>query len=773
MKNTEHNEVEQEDVDAQLPEQPQEVEPTRLPTNPEDRLNTALALAERGMRIIPLGPRGKVPAIKQWQLRATTDEMAIRKWAAIHVGSNFGMATGKESGVFVVDIDPKDGGERTWHKIVADHKIPKTMAVITGSGGKHIYFEYPTTFQIGNSASKLGQGVDIRGTGGQVVIPPAIHPNGNLYKWAEGVDETTKVAKAPKWLLDLVEQASKRKDLPGIGDDVPEGGRNDAMYSHALALAKGGADVDFIIAQMLAWRDNQGWEDIEDDEVIETSKSAYKYAKTRQMDANNEVMLWREEKNDVTNAKKVVEYYGEDIRYVENLGWHIWSGKFWERDPEGIRARGIVFDTMSHLMRDILGMMQDNPTDQALRDELRQVYKWANTTKNVYRAESTLKALQTRPGITLNPSVLDGPGTTYLFNCANGVLDLETGELLKHEDTRHLYITQYTDIPYIPDAKAPAWEHTLELAFDGNRGLIDYFQRAIGYSTSGDTSEQCFFICHGESGNNGKSTLLETVHKVLGGIGPGTYAQMADAKVISSAEQGNNYILATFADMRGARVVSINEISARSTLDEELIKQMTGGDTVRAKYLYSQPFSYVPAFKIWMRANNKPEVRGQGPAFWRRVKMIPFEAPIPPELRKPRSQVDRELKEELPGILAWMVEGFKAWKSSGLNEPEQVKVAGTEYRIKSNIVAQFLEECVVEKPGSVISHRELYAFYTNWAREEGMRYPLVKNRFSALVAKELKQSSGQKSKPNQDGSSTKVWNDIAISASARSLDMAV
>ena len=176
-------------------------------------------------------------------------------------------------------------------------------------------------------------------------------------------------------------------------------------------------------------------------------------------------------------------------------------------------------------------------------------------------------------------------------------------------------------VTFDPDAACPLWDEFLDRIFDRDTLLIDFFQRAVGYSLTGDTSEQCWFLCHG-TGANGKSTALETVRAMLG-----DYGQQADpaAFLVKRGDGPSNDI----ARMKGARLVSAIEIGEGRRLAEALVKQMTGGDTLTARLLYHEHFEFKPAFKLWMAANHKPVIRGTDLAVWRRVRLVPFTVMIP------------------------------------------------------------------------------------------------------------------------------------------------
>jgi len=260
-----------------------------------------------------------------------------------------------------------------------------------------------------------------------------------------------------------------------------------------------------------------------------------------------------------------------------------------------------------------------------------------------------------------------------LLNVLNGTFELKTGELRPHDQRDR--ITKICPVEYREDALCPTWLAFLDRIFNGNADLIGFVQRAIGYSLTGSTQEQCFLLLWGE-GSNGKSTMLELLRDVLG-----DYADNAstDALMVSSGRGTENDI----AKLKGARLVTASESGEGRRLDEERVKRLTGGDTISARFLYREWFEYRPQFKLWLAVNNRPEVRGTDHAIWRRVRLIPFEVVIPDDDQD--KELPAKLRAEAPGILRWAVEGCLAWQKEKLNPPKAITSATTEYRSEQNL----------------------------------------------------------------------------------------
>lgn len=692
-----------------------------------ESIDQVLYIASLGLRVHPLSARNKVPLLDEWTRKASTSVPTIKKWHKNFKDCNWGIATGVESQVFVVDIDPKHGGDRTWKTMVDGNKLPKTLEVVTGSRGTHYYFKYPTNTVVTNSS--IGKGVDIRGEGGNIVIPPSVHPNGVAYAWAKGrAPDTVDIARAPAWLVKKIKEATVLEFPSLMGTKIEKGSRNNTIFHQALLLAKQGALFEFTLTAMMTWVKETKEFDISPKEVQSTVESAYEFY---EKDRVKKRSLSEIELSDVGNARLLLADHKEIIKYAIGLGFHAWDSKRWAYDEEALKVKQLAIQSMDKL-RDTTTDELKNRAERNESSALLKVYHWAISSHNSPRLGSMVDVAKSYPEILKRSDEMDDDSTTFMLNLNNGTLNLRTGELSPHNKLQ--FITRLIDHNYDPKAKCPSWDKTLELAFDGDKDLIKYFQRAIGYSISGDTSEQCFFICWGSEGNNGKSTMLEAVQWVLGS----DYATMSDAKVVSSKEK-DNHVLSSLAQLNKVRMVSVNEFGESAVLDEELIKQLTGGDTVQAKRLYMSPFVFKPAFKIWVRANAKPVVHGTGNAFWRRVKLIPFEHSIPEKYRRPRSEVDASLRAESEGIIAWAVRGFQEWQVSGLNDPQKVQVASAVYRNESDSVNSFFEECVDVRDGVEMPRSILYSTFRDWSSAQGVKYTMTSDKFTRRVSQRLSQ----------------------------------
>jgi putative DNA primase/helicase len=222
------------------------------------------------------------------------------------------------------------------------------------------------------------------------------------------------------------------------------------------------------------------------------------------------------------------------------------------------------------------------------------------------------------------------------------------------------------------------------------------------------------------SGTNGKSSFIAALQHVLG-----DYAHQAPAEMLMHRDHGRGGATPELADLHGRRFVSAIETGAGRRFDEALIKQLTGGDKIRARQLYAHPFTFQPTHKLWLATNHRPEVHGTDEAIWRRLLLIPFEVTIPPEKQEDQTRVVERLAGEAAGILAWAVQGCLEWHLlggggyQGLDVPDRVKAAIAEYRADMDTVAAFLEECCVVHPDAKTKSSDLYNRYGYWAAANG------------------------------------------------------
>jgi putative DNA primase/helicase len=447
--------------------------------------------------------------------------------------------------------------------------------------------------------------------------------------------------------------------------------------------------------------------------------------------------------DDTGNAERLLYLHGENLHYSYISGkWYIWNGRYWEEDNTGEIKRKA--DSTIKWMQDV-ELKSYIGTDIV---KYKQLQKWIVRSRGSAAKKNMITEAQHLEGIPILTDDMDKD--LWAINCMNGTINLKTGEIKPH--SREDLITKIINVEYDPKAKCPQWIKFLDQIFNSNKDLINFIQRAVGYSLTGSIKEQCVFIMYG-TGRNGKSTFIETICKLLGEYAKSTSMDTFTAK---TNEGINNDVARLF----GSRLVSAVESEENKKLKESLIKQLTGGDKMTARFLRQEFFEFVPTFKIWMATNHKPKISGTDNGIWRRINLIPFEVTIPKE------SIDKELpdklKEELPGILSWAVEGCMQWQKEGLNPPKEVKNATDEYRNEMDVVNSFLSDCCARTKNynDCVKSRDLYKVYQQWCEMNG-EYTMAQRSF-ALKLKE----KGVKSKKTVG---INVWENIALNKYGKAL----
>jgi putative DNA primase/helicase len=344
---------------------------------------------------------------------------------------------------------------------------------------------------------------------------------------------------------------------------------------------------------------------------------------------------------------------------------------------------------------------------------LNHCLKWEDT-RAIARC---LESARSEPGIPVLPGVLDAD--PFLLNVLNGTLDLRTGQLRPHR--REDLITKLAPVRYDEAATCPTWQRSLSRWMHGNEDLIGYLRRVTGYWLTGDVSEQVLWFFHG-AGANGKSTFLGTVLAMLGDYGMQAVSDLLMTK-------HNETHPTERADLFGRRFVATIETEEGKRMAEALLKQLTGGDKVRARKMRQDFFEFDPRHKIVLAANHKPQVRGTDHAVWRRIKLVPFTVTIPDEEKD--KQLPEKLKGELPGVLAWAVAGCLEWQRHGLGEPDEVRQATAAYQAEQDAVAQFVAECCIRQGEARVKVSALFEAYGRWSGDKFMTQPAFNERLRA------------------------------------------
>lgn len=717
-------------------------------------LSAALSYAERGWAVFPVYEfkdgkcacakgvtcenRAKHPRTLNGVKDATRDEEQIRKWWTTFVDANIGLAAGDASGIFVIDIDPRHGGFESmerWEEARIDGPLPGTLTAMSGGGGRHVIFKYPPGVKISNRVNWM-TGVDIRSTGGYIVVPPSTHESGAKYRWINELQ----IAEPPP---DLIASVTAKKggkaddalsDLPPTSDllrGVPQGERDNTLFRFACKLRRQLKDRDAVKILVLEAARNCD-PPFPEEQALQKIEQAFKQDHTSSIfdDDDDEAEMPNDDEGrhltDHGNAQRLVDAYGDELRHVEVWGWMTWNGVKWEIDQR---------NTVTLRSRDTVQSIYTEAIAAPTKDRKKKLIRHGQASEAAGRISAMVQLARSDERISMVPDDFDAD--PWLLACRNGVIDLQTGEL--RPPTRDDHITKFTDVEYDPSFTLPRWELFLKESTQDDQELIRYLRAAVGYTLTGDTREESLFIIHGPAAS-GKSTFIDGVMCALG-----EYAMVTQAETFLS-RRGQGAPKDELARFYGARMVATVEVPEGERFAEALVKQLTGGDKLSARHLYKSGFEYTPHFKLWFATNHAPRI--QDDAIWRRVKKIPFIHTVPPEKRDPLLKM--QMKDpEFGGkaVLAWAVQGCIDWLANGLVTPRSVREETEEYRIEQDKFGSFLEECCIIAAGSEVRKDDIYGTYSTWCFRNGEK-PMTATSFTTKIKG---RSEGFTAKRRSDG----------------------
>lgn len=679
--------------------------------------NNAFAIAYKyhtlGRCIIPSGGgRDGKSALIQWKPYQSTrpTDKQLEEWQRTLNPSVWAMPTGPVSGLFVVDCDTKEA--------ITMMEATGLKPHVRTAKGFHYYVDWPS-WTVTNS-SRLLPGVDIRGNGGyvnfcgnngkasyEVLIMPT---DDSLYTIEQLPAELQKALKPkPKTLADRILQEALDRAQPG--------NRNETGFWLACQLRDNGlsqAEAEAILRQYVAQIGDSGPEPYTETEAMASVEQAFTRPARESWQAPTPASITGVfNLTDLGNAERLAKYYGDILHYCyERSKWLIWNNKVWEWDT-GAKITALAKLTVRNIYHEA-----GNEADEKRRKELAE---HARHSESEHRINAMINLTESEPGIPVKVAELDI--NPWPFNCLNGTINLKTGQLLSHR--KEDLLTAIAPVEYRPDAQCPRWLSFLDRVTDGNTELQTYLQRAVGYSLTGDTKNQVVFLLYG-LGNNGKTTFTMTIRKLTANYGERLDADdlmIKDKKIGGGPKEG-------IANLRNKRYVVGSELQDGRRLDVSLIKDMTGGETIKARRLYEHDVEFPPTYKLWLYGNHKPVIGDSTLSIWRRLKQIPFNVTIPDTEIDP--DLPTKLEAELPGILAWAVKGCLDWQRYGLKEPEVVTTATTNYRHEQDILGDFIEDCCILEPLATIPKADLKGEYERWCKENN-NDPVSQRTFKARL----------------------------------------
>jgi putative DNA primase/helicase len=445
---------------------------------------------------------------------------------------------------------------------------------------------------------------------------------------------------------------------------------------------------------------------------------------------------------DVGNKDRFLRHFADQVRYDPSRGWMVWDGRRWGQDVDG----GQVMNFAVMVARSLYS--EDEPIDEKQCQLWRQFVK---STNQVGKIRAFVELAKCDPAIRVYSDVWDAD--PWILNCANGILDLKTGELRDHDPLA--YCTYITRAAYQKGAQSELWTKCLAMwqPIEAKRG---YLQRHAGYDLTGSTREQTA-VFHFGDGSNGKTIYTGTQEWIMG-----DYAARVPMAVLVDDKPRGGQASPDVARLAGRRLVIASEITSAKGLNESIIKDLTGGDTLTARFLNANPFEFRPSFKLVFFGNHKPQIRNQDDGIWRRLPLVEWATKIEEADKDKDLLAKLQSEENMSGILSWMVEGCLAWQESGLATPEEVQESSNSYRAEQDQIGKFLSECCVLGEGFFCPTKTLRGAYERWCEDNGEKWQASPNQFAERLRR-----AGASPAPTPrrvNGALVRGWDGIGVTA---------
>lgn len=686
---------------------------------------------------------------------ATTQPEQFSEWMELHPDCTLlAVPTGSETGIFVMEYDPKNGGQESFDRLMQEHDPIETETNKSPSGGLHFVFQMPN-FDFGNIHGKLWTGIDIKATGGYHLVPPS-HDDRGEYTVVNDMDPQP----APKWLLDaifdyqsrnkwnteariLAREEQKEYNPDALTSSQKEHVQKTVEYWQRRIVNSPDGSQNILIytaSRVFYSLCYAGLMDEEDAQAhLEEACEEGNHPQGRSMLAidsgrraadsdpdpveqalSNDInILGTFTRDDIGNANRVVFWRGLDIRYDPTRErFYTWADTKWVFAREG-RVRNIVEDVHSKIavtegpFYNDLAIPPSEKDKKSPKTYKEQLVEWANQQRYSGKIKDTMAMLKGRDPLWCEADDFDVD--PMHFNVANGVVDLRTGDLVPHN--REFMCSAISDqVHYDKDAQCPEFHRFLNLV-QPNPIHRKYLQRLMGYTLLGEVRDQIFAI-HIGSGGNGKGVFLDTYSYILG-----EYATTGqrDSFVRKS---NSNRIPADIASMEGKRLVLVDELNDNQKLDEALLKDITGGGIVKAEAKNMNPWEYTPKFTLHFRTNHMPDLPADQ-AILRRFRPVkwtvtPTGADWDSFSDEFHSTVTQYLtKKEAPGILNWILEGLRDYQENGLQVPADLQAEAVDMLEESDPFLIFMGENTVAHKGARLDGAKLYAAFKEWYNNHG------------------------------------------------------
>jgi P4 family phage/plasmid primase-like protien len=440
---------------------------------------------------------------------------------------------------------------------------------------------------------------------------------------------------------------------------------------------------------------------------------------------------------DVGNGRRLIDTFGSALRYTPGLGWFHWTGNFWKPDVEELEINELAKRMSPVIASEVVNYGDGD--DQKKQD----LVNWAKQAKSNSRIANMIKSANSDKRAVVGVEQWDG--SHHLMGVMNGVIDLKTGEL--HKGRPDLYITKRAPVSYTPGLRNVRWEQFIDFATGGDKELQDWVQRAVGYTLTGLSNQDVLFLVYGPAGS-GKNTFVETIVEALG---TEQYAGTLPSDQLAAGNGNNSSQQYYMAELRGKRMIWVDELPESERINENQIKQMTGSSTISARSPGEKPFTFKAQGKLWITTNHRPIINDD--AMWRRLRPIPWSKVA----EKPDPDLKAYLADPdggLPAVLSWAVEG--AIKYLGSSEKDAlgwctaVREAADIYRKNEDRIGIFLDEETTASAGTAVLVADVYSIYRMWSDKRGEK-PMTQIAFQRKLADRGLEIIGQGAKAEIQG----------------------
>lgn len=685
-------------------------------------LEAAVGYLARGWSVFPVRGKHPVSDWREYQTRRMTEEEARNAFA----DSTLGVAAvlGRLSGIVRVDADG-DSGVRKLQELGG---LPPTLEFSTPAGGRGYILSYLdgcVTKQLWRGAGQHEE-LRVQSDGAYTLLPPSPHPDcPGLYSWVNDL----RPAAFPRWLRDYYVELALQQLTKELRPTLrqPERGEILDALQHVSAddydrwvqvgMALKSAGEDYLETWVRWSRTSAKFKDGECEAKWNSFTCHVGGVTTRS------ILFWAESEGgykspnrhepltDLGNAR-ILSRMGEGkVLHTTHWGWLAWDGRRWARDGAVKVVQEMQKSALEYrLNRAIESLVRHLKTDADADDFVEKRKSKVRTIQAIRKHEDEnrvrgARALaESEPALSADYRQFDRH--PLLLNCANGTLDLSTMELREHQPTD--YLTQLCPVEFDPSAECPRWLQFLEDILPQS-DVRQFLQQFLGCCLTGDVTAQIMPVFWGK-GSNGKSTLVLAVMHVLGE----DYSMKAKRDLLMVKRSSEHPT--SVARLYRKRFVACVEASEESRLDEALVKELTGGDSIAARRMREDEWEFDPTHKPVLVTNHKPEVRGTDDAIWRRLPLIPFTVKFGEDDPRRDPELFSKLKGESEGILRWMVDGCKEWlrNSRRLERPGTVREASQTYRSEQDRIGQFLEDCCVVDSERKARVEKLTDAYTSW-----------------------------------------------------------